>query len=70
LHARRGGDLRTLYIKENRLVGFQLVGDIHAAGVLRTLIVQGQDLSHLKQHLLDPNFGQGALVWEAMADYV
>ena len=37
LQDKRNGNLRTIYIKENRLVGFQLVGDIRAAGVLRTI---------------------------------
>jgi len=60
------GNLRTIYLKENRLVGFQLAGDIHSAGVLRTLMIQGSDVRPLKQHLLDPNFGQGTMIWRAM----
>lgn len=69
LQEKRNGDLRTLYIDQNRLVGFQLVGDIRAAGVLRTLMIQGSDVRPLKHHLLDPNFGQGMMVWEAIAPY-
>lgn len=69
LQEKRNGDLRTLYLKENRLVGFQLVGDIHAAGVLRTLMIQGSDVRPLKHRLLDPNFGQGMMVWQAIAPY-
>ncbi len=69
LQEKRNGDLRTLYIRENHLVGFQLVGDIHAAGVLRTLMIQGSDVRPVKRHLLDPNFGQGIMVWEAIAPY-
>ena len=70
LQDKRNGDLRTIYIKENRLVGFQLAGDIRAAGVLRTLMIQATDIRPLKGHLLDPNFGQGMMVWRAMANYV
>ena len=70
LQDKRNGNLRTIYIKENRLVGFQLAGDIRAAGVLRTLMIQATDIRPLKGHLLDPNFGQGMMVWRAMANYV
>ena len=70
LQDKRNGNLRTIYIKKNRLVGFQLAGDIRAAGVLRTLMIQATDIRPLKGHLLDPNFGQGMMVWRAMANYV
>lgn len=70
LQDRRNGNLRTIYIKDNRLVGFQLAGDIRAAGVLRMLMLQGSDIQPLKRHLLDPNFGQGMLAWQAITPYV
>ena len=66
LQARRDGALRTLYLRENRLVGFQLVRDTKAAGVLRALAVKGVDVRPLKDHLLDPAFGQGMVVGRAM----
>jgi len=69
LQDRRNGNLRTIYLKEDRLVGFQLAGDIRSAGVLRTLMLQGSDIRPLKHHLLDPNFGQGMMVWQAIAPY-
>jgi nitrite reductase (NADH) large subunit len=69
LQDKRNGNLRTIYLKENRMVGFQLVGDIHAAGILRTLMIQGSDVRPLKPHLLDSNFGQGAMVSQALASF-
>lgn len=69
LQEKRNSNLRTVYLKENRLVGFQLVGDIRAAGILRTLMIQGNDIRPIKHHLLDPNFGQGTMVWQAIASY-
>ena len=66
LQARRDGDLRTLYLQDNRLVGFQLVGDIRAAGVLRALLVRRADLRPIKDHLLDLSFGQGTIISAAM----
>lgn len=67
LRARWDSGLRTLYLKDNRLVGFQLVGDIRAAGVLRALLISRQDLRRLKDHLLQPTFGQGNLVWHGLS---
>ena len=69
LQEKRNGNLRTLYVKDNRLVGYQLVGDINVAGILRTLIIRGDDIRPIKEHLLDPNFGQGTMIWQAMAPY-
>jgi NADPH-dependent 2,4-dienoyl-CoA reductase/sulfur reductase-like enzyme len=66
LRARYEGTLRTLYLREDRLVGFQLVGDITAAGVLGALVDRGEPLGLLKDRLLEPNFGQGTVAWEAM----
>jgi NAD(P)H-nitrite reductase large subunit len=63
----RNGNLRTLYLRENRLVGFQLVGDVRAAGVLRALILRERDVRPIKDQLLAPTFGQGTVTWEAIS---
>jgi len=67
LRARWNGGLRTLYLKDDRLVGYQLVGDLHAAGALRALFTSGRSLRALKDRLLEKTFGQGELVWNALA---
>lgn len=69
LQEKHNGNLRTVYLKDERLVGFQLAGDIRAAGILRTLMIQGRDIRPIKSHLLDPGFGQGTMVWQAIAPY-
>ncbi len=61
------GHQRTIYLKDNRVVGFQLVGDIHAAGVLRAMMNRGENIRRYKHLLLSPNFGQGMVAWGAMA---
>lgn len=66
LSSRINGGLRTLYLEEDRLVGFQLVGDVRPAGALRTLMDRRENVSRIKDHLLEPTFGQGALVWSAI----
>jgi NADPH-dependent 2,4-dienoyl-CoA reductase/sulfur reductase-like enzyme len=69
LQDRLNGDLRTIYIEENRLVGFQLAGDIRAAGILHALMNSERDIRTIKHRLLDPSFGQGAMVWQATEFY-
>ena len=69
LREEHGKSLRTIYLRENRLVGFQLVGDIKAAGVLHALMMQQGDISRLESHLLDPNFGEGMQAWSAINAY-
>jgi len=69
LRERHGTRLRTIYLRDKRIVGFQLVGDIQAAGVMHALMIQKTDISHLETHLLDPNFGEGMLAWSAINLY-
>ena len=69
LQEKRNCRLRTLYLKENRLVGYQLVGDICAAGILRGLMLQGADPHPLRHRLLVPDFGEGIMVWQALAAF-
>jgi len=69
LQNKTGTNLRTIYLRDKRIVGFQLVGDIGAAGVLHALMAQKSDVSHLEARLLDPGFGEGMLVWNAIQSY-
>jgi nitrite reductase (NADH) large subunit len=57
---------RRIYLQDGVVVGYQLVGDIRAAGTLRTLLVRGENAVKFKDRLLDPNFGQADLVGHAM----
>jgi NAD(P)H-nitrite reductase large subunit len=66
LHSRLDGSLRTLYLRDHRLVGFQLVGSLHPAGVLRSLMLQQRDLRPIKPRLLEANFGLGMAAWQAL----
>jgi nitrite reductase (NADH) large subunit len=67
LRGRLDGGWRTLYLKEDRLVGFQLIGDIRSAGAFRTLLNRGDELGKLKDRLLESGFGQGSLVMQAIS---
>lgn len=67
LRARQNGCMRTIYLKDNRVVGYQLIGDIKTAGILRALMNRGENILPIKDRLFHSNFGQGMLVWEAIA---
>jgi nitrite reductase (NADH) large subunit len=67
LHGRVNGGFRTVYLKDNRLVGFQIVGDLSPAGVLRSLMNRGENVSAIKRHLVASRFGEGLLALEAAA---
>jgi len=66
LRARVNGAWRTLYLQDDRLVGYQLIGDVRPAGALRALLTRGEHLGRLKGRLLEPTFGQGSLAWGAI----
>jgi NADPH-dependent 2,4-dienoyl-CoA reductase/sulfur reductase-like enzyme len=70
LREQHSSSLRTIYLQENHLVGFQLVGDIRAAGTLHGLMIQKSDVSNIHTRLLDPNFGEGMLAWRAITAYL
>ena len=70
LREQRGSTLRTIYLLEKHIIGFQLVGDIGSAGILHSLMNQKTDVSRFKGHLLEPGFGEGMLVWDAIQAYV
>jgi NAD(P)H-nitrite reductase large subunit len=69
LREQHGSTIRTIYLQEQRIVGFQLVGDIGAAGILHALMNQKTDISRLKARLLETGFGEGMLVWNAIQAY-
>jgi len=69
LHEQRGDQLKTFYLIDSRLVGFQLAGDIKNAGIYHALMTQKYDVSELESQLLNPNFGEGMLTWKAIGAY-
>ncbi|MBN1179120.1 MAG: NAD(P)/FAD-dependent oxidoreductase [Anaerolineae bacterium] len=62
LRVQRGAELRKLYLEDNRIVGFRLVGDVSAAGIFRSLMNRRADVGPLRHRLLDPKFGMGTVI--------
>lgn len=61
LRAGRADKLRTIVLKDNRVVGFRLVGDVRGAGTYRALMLRKTDVAGLRGELLDPRFGLAGL---------
>jgi NAD(P)H-nitrite reductase large subunit len=54
---RQNGVLRKVFLSNGRIVGIRLVGDIRGAGVYRSLMLRGVDVTPFRHHLLDPRPG-------------
>lgn len=61
LRIRRDSVIRKLYVQDDRIVGFRLVGDITAAGIYRTLMNKKTSVESIKDRLLEPDFGMGCV---------
>jgi len=59
LRVKQGDNLRKLYLRDNCIIGFRLVGDIRSAGIYRALMNTRVDVSSFKHRLLEPGFGMG-----------
>jgi NADPH-dependent 2,4-dienoyl-CoA reductase/sulfur reductase-like enzyme len=57
LRWRSAGSLRKIFLSGGRIVGFRLAGDVRAAGVYRSLMLRGTDVTRFRPNLLDPRFG-------------
>jgi len=66
LRLRDGPVLRKIFVADGRITGFRLAGDIRGAGVLRSLMLGGLDVTRYGKRLLDPSFGVGTLALSAM----
>lgn len=56
LTSRDSGNLRKIYLTDNRITGFRLAGDIRGAGTYRALMLRGTDVARFGDSLLDPRF--------------
>jgi NAD(P)H-nitrite reductase large subunit len=61
LRLRRNGILRTIYLQDDRIVGFRLTGDVGAAGIYRSLMNKRADVGPIKHRLLERGFGMGSI---------
>jgi len=62
LRVRQNGMMRKVFLTGGHIVGFRLAGDVSGAGVLRSLMLRGTDVSQYEDRLIAPGFGIGDLV--------
>jgi len=63
----RNGNLRKLWLRDNRLVGFRLAGDVRGAGIFLNLIRRAVDITPIREALLEPSFSFACLAGTALA---
>lgn len=59
--------VRSIYLRNGTIIGAQLAGDIRAAGVYRSLMLRRADVRAFGRGLIEPSFGAGSLVYDALA---
>jgi NAD(P)H-nitrite reductase large subunit len=64
------GATRRFFVKDDKLVGMILVGDVDRAGIYTYLISEKIPLSSLDKALTDDNFGLNALGYEKMKERI
>jgi len=61
-----GGDLRSVYLRDDRIIGAQLAGDIRAAGVYRSLMLRRLPVGRFGSRLVEPGFGMADVTFDAI----
>jgi NAD(P)H-nitrite reductase large subunit len=60
-----GAHLRAVYLRDDRIIGAQLVGDIGAAGVYHSLMLRRQPVRQFGARLVEPGFGMADIAFDA-----
>jgi NAD(P)H-nitrite reductase large subunit len=66
LRWQHNGAVRSVYLRGGTIIGAQLAGDIHAAGVYRSLMLRRADVTPYGNRLVEPGFGAGDITWDAL----
>ena len=66
LRWQHNGAVRSVYLRGGKIIGAQLAGDIHAAGVYRSLMLRRADVTAYGSRLVEPGFGVGDITWDAL----
>src|ERR1035437_7397194 len=66
LRWQEGADLRAVYLRDDKIIGAQVAGDIRAAGVYHSLMMQRIPVDRYGRRLVEPGFGMADIVFEAL----
>ena len=62
LRWREGDVLRKVFLRDGRVTGFRFTGEVSGGGLLRSLLLRGEDVSRFGRRLVTPGFGIGEIV--------
>jgi NAD(P)H-nitrite reductase large subunit len=66
LRWQQDGEVRTVYLRDDTVIGAQLAGDIRAAGVYRSLMLRRVPVGRFGRHLVEPGFGMADVAFDAL----
>ena len=66
----RGAALRKLYLHDDRIVGYRLLGDLSEAGISRTLMNERLHVRWFKHRLLRAGSGMGVIEGLALSPQI
>ena len=61
-----GTNVRSVYLRNGRIIGAQLAGDIRAAGVYRSLMLRRVPVGRFEARLVEPGFGMADVTFDAI----
>ena len=61
-----GSELRSIYLRDDTIIGAQLAGNIRAAGVYRSLMLRRADVRSFGRGLVEPGFNIGNVLSDAL----
>jgi NAD(P)H-nitrite reductase large subunit len=67
LRWRVGDRLRRVFLERGHIVGFRFAGEIAGGGLLRSLMLRGDDVSRFEDRLAAPGFSEAQLVLPAIS---
>jgi NAD(P)H-nitrite reductase large subunit len=67
LRSEHGNALRSVYLRDGRIIGVQLAGDIASAGVYHSLMLKRADIREFGVEIAAPSFGIATIVADALS---
>ena len=64
------GAMKRFFVKDDKLIGFILVGDVDRAGIYTYILSEKIPVSSLEKPLTDPGFGLNALGRQRMKERI
>jgi hypothetical protein len=64
---RAGDRLRRVFLDRGHIVGFRFAGEIAGGGLLRSLMLRGDDVSVFEDRLAAPGFSEAEIVLPAIS---